>query len=225
MFEQKNYSRADSSIKQAQQYKYLIKPDDILQVRNLQDRKFLSNESTATGGGTQTGGQTFQVDEEGLVTLPVVGRVNVAGLTRQQAEKKMQKLYTDSLFKNAIIELKITNLQVRVFGEVGAQGNYPLLKEKTSLIDVLGQAGGLNKTADEKTVRIIRGAGHEEIMFDLSNKNTLSDPRLTLQNDDIIVIAQNKRAVRDDKVQSFSTVAQPSLLLLNTALIILSLFR
>lgn len=208
---------------------YHIKADDILQIRNLENYKFLApveGTSTATSNDG-SGSQTYQVEEDGSVTLPVIGHIPVAGLTRYEAARKIEHLYRESLLKNAIIELKVLNLNVHVFGEAKNQGNFPLLKDRTTLIDIIGQAGGLNNTADEKNIKIIRSqkGTQKTIWVDLSDVNTLNSPNIILQDNDIVYIAQNKRAVRDDKIQNFSTLVQPSLLIFNTALIIYTLFR
>lgn len=231
LFEQRSGPVADTGTVKAQPPVYHIHPNDILQVRNLQSTKYLVDNAGTSGSTSTSGsieqGQTFQVEEDGKVTLPVIGHIAVAGLTRYEAAQKIEHLYRDSLLKNPIIELKILNLKVTLLGEVKSPGNIPLVKENTTLIDVLGQAGGLTNNANEKNIKIIRGnkASPEVIYVDLGNIKTLGDPRLTLQNDDIIYVMQNKRAVRDEKIQNFSTLVQPSLLIFNTALIIYTLFR
>jgi polysaccharide export outer membrane protein len=59
----------------------------------------------------------------------------------------------------------------------------------------------------------------------MSDIASLSNPATVLQNQDIIYIGQNKKAIRNDKLQNFSLIAQPALLLLNTALIIFTLTK
>jgi polysaccharide export outer membrane protein len=228
LFQENNQAPAANTILRTQPPAYHIKVDDILQIRNLESYKFLAGNDGATAAGGEGGSaQTYQVSEDGKVTLPVIGHIPVAGLTRYQAADKIERLYRDTLLKNAVIELKVLNLNVHVFGETKTQGNFPLLKDKTTLIDIIGQAGGLNNTADEKNIKIIRRNQEDPqvIWVDLSNINTLSDSKIILQDGDIVYIAQNKRAVRDDKIQNFSTLVQPSLLIFNTALIIYTLFR
>jgi polysaccharide export outer membrane protein len=229
LFEQKNSPGAYID-PQAQPPVYRIQPNDVLQIRNLQSTRYLVN---SVGGTSQTNepgvdqGQTFQVEEDGKVTLPVIGHIAVAGLTRYEAAQKIEQLYRDSLLKNPIIELKILNLKVTLLGEVKNPGNIPLAKENTTLIDVLGEAGGLTNNANEKNIKIIRGdkASPQIIYADLSNIKTLGDPRITLQNNDIIYVMQSRKAVRDEKLQHFTTLIQPSLLIFNTALIIYTLFK
>ncbi|WP_419701105.1 polysaccharide biosynthesis/export family protein [Mucilaginibacter sp. NFX135] len=209
---------------------YRIQPQDILQIRNLQNVKYIVDEApvstttSSTGTGTSTG-QTFQVDDDGTVALPVIGHVAVGGLTRPEAAKLIEGLYRKSLLKDPIIELKIVNLKVTLLGEIKGQGNYPLTKDRTTLVEMIGAAGGLTEKANETNIQIIRGdqANPQVTTINLRNIQAINDPRAILQNGDIIYIAQNKRAVRNENLQNVSVISQPVLLLLNTALIIFTL--
>ena len=229
---EKRASAADTLSQKPAIVSYRIQPQDILQIRNLQNLKYIVDEvpTTSTAGGNNTTasqGQTFQVEEDGTVALPAIGHVPIAGLTRTEATKQIEDLYRKALLKDPIIELKVINLKVTLLGEVKTPGNFPIVKDNTTLVELLGQAGGLTPAANEKNIKIIRGKNNTQnvTVIDLSNINSLSDPRAYLQNGDIIYVAQNKRAIRTDNLQNFNTWVQPALLLLNTALIIFTLSR
>ena len=210
---------------------YRIKPQDILQIRNLQNSKNIADLNPAIGGslqvGNSTGGDTFQVEDDGTIALTGLGHVQVAGLTRFEAQKLIEDLYRKTFLKNPIIELKITNLKVTIFGEIKTPGAFPLIKDKTTLIELIGEAGGLTERANETNIKIIRG--NEKIPkvteIDLSNIESINDPRAVLQNGNIIYISENRRAIRNEKLQNFSSIFQPAILLFNTALIIITLIR
>lgn len=212
---------------------YRIRSQDILQIRNLQSTKYIVDETpmssttTSSSGGVASQGQTYQVEDDGTVALPVIGHVQIAGLTRAEAQKHVEDLYRKNLLKDPIIELKIVNLKVTILGEIKAQGNFPLVKDRTSLIEMIGEAGGLTDRANEKNIKIIRGDPKKPQVteVDLSKVKTLADPRIILQNNDIIYIAQNKRAVKNDQLQNISSTIQPALIILNTALIIYTLIH
>jgi len=209
---------------------YKIKPQDILQIRNLQNIKYIVDETPVTVASstvTSSAGQTYQVQEDGSVALPVIGHVPVAGLTRVEAERRVEDIYRKNLLKDPIIELKIVNLKVTILGEIKAQGNYTLTKDKTTLIELIGEAGGLTDKANEKNVKIIRGSEKDSHVteIDLGNLSSINDPNAILRSGDIIYISQNKRAARNDNLQSISVIGQPVLLLFNTILIILTLVR
>ncbi len=204
---------------------YKISPDDMLQIRNLQNINYIATEQPVSAAAAQI--PAYQVEEDGTVALPVIGRVLVSGLTKIEAARKIEGLYKKNLLKDPIIDLKIINLKVTVLGEIRTQGNYLLLKDKTTLVDIIGEAGGLTDKANEKTIQIIRGdkAHPQVIVADLNNIRTLANPELNLQNNDIIYISQNKRTVRNDSMQNVSGIIQSALVFLNTALIIYTLTK
>ena len=210
---------------------YRIHSQDILQIRNLQSTRFIVDEGPSAaaggGGGGVSQGQMFQVEDDGTVALPVLGHIPVAGLTRAEAAKQIEDLYRKNLLKDPIIELKITNLKVTILGESKGQGNFPLIKDKTNLIEMIGEAGGLTANADEKNIKIIRGdpKNPQITRVDLSKITTLADPRIILQNNDIIYISQNNRAAKTEQLQNFTTTLSPILLVFNTALIIYTLIH
>jgi len=206
---------------------YHIQPQDILQIRNLQDIKFIAPVVTSTPGGSSEQGQSFQVQEDGTVVLPELGHLKVTGLTRAQAQQLVEDTYHKVLLKNPIIELKIINLKVTILGEIKGQGSYPLVKDKTTLVELIGEAGGLTDKANEKNIKIIRGGERNPTVtiIDLNDVGAINDPRSVLQSGDIIYVAQSKRAARNDNLQNVSTIVQPLLLFFNTALIIFTLVR
>jgi polysaccharide export outer membrane protein len=210
---------------------YRIHSQDILQIRNLQSTKYIVDEApvsiTAGGSSSTSQGQTFQVEDDGTVALPVIGRIQIAGLTRAEAATRIEDLYRKNLLVNPIIELKIINLKVTILGEIKTQGNFPLIKDKTNLVELIGEAGGLTQGANEKNIKIIRGdpKNPQVFEFDLSNLSTLADPRLILQNNDIVYITQSKRAAKNDQLQNVTNTLSPALLVFNTALIIYTLIH
>ena len=233
LFQKRAVAAADTSAaKIAENYQYRIQPQDILEIRNLQNSKNIvdlnptQSMSTAQSNSNTTP-ETYQVEEDGTVALTGLGHVKVSGLTRYEAQVLIEKMYHQTLLKDPIIALKIVNLKVTLLGEVKSQGNYQLIKDKTTLVDVIGEAGGLTNNANEKDVKIIRGSAKDPKVteVDLSDINSITDPRTVLQSGDIVYVAQSKRAARNDNLQNFSILLQPALILLNTALIIFTLVR
>jgi len=232
LFQQKKALSADSGAAKARASVelYRIQPQDILQIRNLQDTKFITNlspVSTNTSGGNAQQGEAFQVAADSTDNLPTVGKLKVVGMTRVEAQTLVQDQYTKKLLVNPIIELRITNLKVTILGEIKGQGNYPLVRDQTSLIELIGEAGGLTERANEKDIKIIRGTEQNPkvIEVDLSNISSINDPKSALQSGDIIYVEQSKRAARNDNLQNFSVILQPALILFNTALIIFTLTK
>ncbi len=213
---------------------YKIKINDRLAIRNVQNKEFGVTGITSTSGVTAMGPSgsietvtSYPVDFDGTVNLPAIGKVQVNGLTRREAAGKIQQLYSEKLLKDPIIELSLVNLKVTLLGEFAKQGNFLLEKDNTSLIEIIGEAGGITKTADPKTLKIIRGdrSNPELIYVNMNDINSLASKKLILQNNDIIVLQATKNAALSERLQSFNNVIQPLLVVVNLAVLIFTLTR
>jgi polysaccharide export outer membrane protein len=200
---------------------YKIKPYDKISIKNLQDPTLLGSRDVAVG----TLQINYKVNSNGEITLPVIGDVMVAGLNKEDAKNKIEKLYTEQLFKDPIIELTINSLKVTLLGAFNLEGNFELENEKTDLIEMIGKAGGISDETNIKKIRIIRGnrENPELIVADLSNINTLRSPKLILQDGDIIIAERNKFSVITKNLNGIISIASVATLILNSYIIIKSI--
>ena len=91
--------------------------------------------------------QTVRVSEDGSITLSLLGRVEVAGLTAQELEKKLASILDKQYTKEARVTVFIKEYQkISVIGAVGRPGQYELVGP-TTLLQVIAQAGGLTAQA------------------------------------------------------------------------------
>ena len=91
--------------------------------------------------------QTVRVSEDGSITLSLLGKIEVAGLTAQELEKKLASVLDRQYTKNAHVTVFIKEYQkVSVIGAVGKPGQYELVGP-TTLLYVIAQAGGLTAQA------------------------------------------------------------------------------
>jgi polysaccharide export outer membrane protein len=179
---------------------YHIKPQDMLQIRNLQNIKYIVDESPF---GFRHGRQ-WRRHSPGLPgrrrrhrSAPgywPCGRMGALPVYRQQ--NLLRAFTVKTCLKDPIIELKITNLKVTLLGEFKGQGSFPLVKDRTTLVEMIGQAGGLSDKANETNIKIIRGRSKnpQVTYINLRDIQSINDPRAILQNGDIVYISQNKRA-------------------------------
>lgn len=140
----------------------------------------------------------FLVDLNGNVHLPIVGDVYVQGLTRQEAARMLEKVYS-IYFKNPMFQIEIKNLQVTVIGGSGTNTggiSVPLDKEKTHLLEVLGKSGGIPNFTKIKYVRIIRGEYKDPqiLIVDMSQLEVIGEKDLIMQNGDVVYL--EPRAIR-----------------------------
>lgn len=200
---------------------YRIKIYDRISVKNLQDAELLGSRL-----GTPTELKvSYDVNQDGAIILPALGNVKVSGLTKEQARDKIQKLYGEALFKDPIIELTINSLKVTMLGAFNSQGNFLLENQKIDLMDMVGRVGGVSDDANVKKIRIIRGNREypELILADLSNINTLSSPKLILQDGDIIIAERSKFSIISKNIAPITSIASVAFTLLNTYILIKSI--
>jgi polysaccharide export outer membrane protein len=148
-----------------------------------------------------------RVSESGTMTFPLLGEVEVGGLTTQQAEKKIGSLLEKGGFlKNAQVNLLVTMLasqQVSVLGQVNRPGRYPI-EGTRKVLDLLAMAGGVN-TEGGDIVNLIRNRNgtvtREAIdVVDMVRKGEL-DRDYEVASGDIIFVERAPRAYITGEVQ------------------------
>lgn len=210
----------------AADYYNLIKPEDELAIRNVQDMSLIVRSMDGTSQAQQSY-TTFKVNAKGEVVLPKIGAISVAGLNRTAAAKVLQKAYEVKELNAPLIDVRIANAYIVLLGEVGKQGKYIIDREDYELIDLLADAGGINFSANKKMVKIFRGdrANPEIILVNLNDYNFIKDPRLKLRAKDIVYVEPRRVASNSQNLQVYSSFIQAGLVILNTALIIYNISR
>lgn len=199
-----------------------IKPGDQLLLTNLKSDVLISATISSSNTNVATALTYYVVENDSNAVLPVIGKIKLGGLSRKNAEIEINKLYEKVLLKNPLLVLSIANLSVTLLGDFTNQGNLPLKKEQTHLVEIIADAGGLPKTANSKKIKIIRGnpANPKILLVDLTNINSLGDKRLYLQNKDIIYVEATKSAQNAEKFTKTTTYLGIGLTLVNTIFLI-----
>lgn len=93
-------------------------------------------------------GKVHRVDNDGTVTLPLIGRIQAAGLTLREFEEDLDRKLVTQL-KEPHIAITVTeslSQPVTVIGAVNTPGIHRM-RGRQSLVEVLSQAGGLRPDA------------------------------------------------------------------------------
>jgi polysaccharide export outer membrane protein len=136
--------------------------------------------------------QTVTIGPDGFISLPLLGDVQVAGMTANQLAQDL-KSRLSSYVVNAQVSVGIVEIrsrQVYVTGEVGKPGGYPLIVP-ISALQLIAQAGGLNTFANRKDIVILRSSGgHLERLKFNYNSAVRGDPKqnISLQAGDTVIV-------------------------------------
>ena len=165
--------------------------------------KLTSTTSTlGTSGGSL---QTYLVDNKGFIDFPVVGAIEVGGLTKSMCEQLIHdkiKPYLNAA-ENPVVTVRMSNYKISVLGEVNRPGMFTVGNEKINILEALAQAGDLTIYGVRDKVKLIRedAKGRKEIhTINLNDANIISSPYYYLQQNDIVYVEPNKVKARNSAV-------------------------
>jgi len=161
---------------------------------------FIPGESETGLSATTQNLFTFLVDENGEINFPVLGRIHLAGLSINEAIRKMESLIWETA-PNAVVLVQIANFRVSIIGEVKLPDSYPIKTSRLSVLDLIAMAGDLTIYADRKNVWLHRDNNGEKIhiKMDLTDPMIFASPYYYLQQNDIIYVLPNEAQKRTAK--------------------------
>jgi polysaccharide export outer membrane protein len=199
---------------------YRIKPYDNLDIRIFYNNGYSLLEMQQQNNANNV--IEYNVEQDGFVKLPQVGRIKVEGLTVREAEKLLEEKYKDFLV-DPFVKIKVTNKRVIVFTNGSSSAKVlPFKNEQYSLVEALADAGGIGDQSKAYRIKLLRGnlQNPEIFVFNLRNINNFAEYNFNLQSNDIIYVEARPRYA-----SKIITEIAPYLSLLSTALIIYSLFK
>jgi len=138
--------------------------------------------------------KTVRVTEDGKITLPLLGEVEVEGLTKAELEVKLKQLLEEKWLHDPQVTIFIQEHQskrVSVLGAVGSPGPYELLGRQT-LLQIISQAGGLTQEAGNEIIvmRQLPDGTSTSLKISIDDLILKGDATLNipLQPDDTVII-------------------------------------
>ena len=126
---------------------YVLQPQDSIRVSVYQEEDI--NKQGEVG-----------ISSEHTITLPLIGTVNLQGKTVRQAEEMIRQLYDKDYLVNPTVSvqvLKYSDRSVNVTGAVNNAGRVQFPPERgLTIVDAITLAGGHNRYADLKKVKLTR---------------------------------------------------------------------
>jgi len=110
----------------------------------------------------------LRVAADGLISLPLIGRVQAAGLTTEQFRQELEEKWGENYLQDPQVTVFVKEFKakpVSVIGAVEKPDLYPLTGQRT-LIEMLSMAGGFGKKGSSpagRTVLITRKSGFKDL--------------------------------------------------------------
>ncbi|HZL09037.1 MAG TPA: polysaccharide biosynthesis/export family protein [Prolixibacteraceae bacterium] len=149
----------------------------------------------------------FEIDSDGNIKLPMLGKLQVADVSVFQVESIVQKK-ADEFIKDAIVKVKLLNFKITVMGEVRSPGVYYNYNNSLTVIEALAMANGNTDFASIRKVMVVRptAAGNRSYMLDLSSIDIFSSEAFYLHSNDMIIVQPDKHKNFQLNSQAYSLV-------------------
>ena len=202
-----NKDQIDQTISK-QLYDAKIMPKDILQIQvfsmspeasdpfNLQ-KATTSVSTSSSSTNNQNSVYNYLVDNDGTIVMPIIGTIEVGGLTKSEAEQlimsKIQPYLSES--EDVVVHVRMMNYKYAVLGAVRSPGLYTTQNEKVSILEAIAQAGDLTTFAYRDRIFVIRESSDGEKEYhqlNINDANIISSPYYYLQQNDVIYVEPRK---------------------------------
>ena len=165
----------------------------------------------------------YIVDKNGDIEFPVIGKVNVLGLSPEELKVDLKERLS-SYLKDPIINVRLRNFTVTVLGEVRRPGTYPIIGEQVTILEALGLAGDLTIKGKRENVMVIRDFDGVKVYnrLDLTSKDVMNSPAYYLTQNDVVYVEPNKSAAVASSLDNRTTIALSILSLIVTTTLFLT---
>ena len=181
---------------------YHLKAGDILYIKLVtEDEKMNALFNPLTSGNTnmqilQQGGlgtpfyfMGYSLDNNGLLELPFIGKLELKGKTVEEA-KFLLDTEAKKYFKNFYLQVKLAEFRFSILGSVNRPGQFFFMVNKLNILEALAMAGDVNEIAKRSKLTLIRDENGQTkmISIDLTDKNLLNSPYYYIHPNDIIYV-------------------------------------
>lgn len=196
-------------------YEIKIQPDDLLMIIvsaedpesalpfNLTAVSVPTNSGSNTFTRGQESIQTYLVDAAGTIDFPVLGKLQVGGLSRSELMQMLESKISKYI-KNPIINIRLTNFKVSVQGEVTNPGTFSVNSDRVTLIEAISMAKDLTIYGKRDNVLIIREVNGVKSYnrVDLTKADFINSPYYYLAQNDVVYVEPNKVRINGAAVGS-----------------------
>lgn len=146
----------------------------------------------------------YTVDLQGNIDFPVLGKVHVADMTREEVAVLIKsELQSRDLIKDPVVTVEYMNLSISVMGEVNRPGRYNIDKDHLTILDALSQAGDLTIFGKREKVLVLRNEDGKQRVYGInlcSAEHLYTSPVYYLQQNDVVYVEPNDTKARQSTV-------------------------
>lgn len=181
---------------------YKLQPHDMIYVQiysSLDNASSALFQSTGQSGNTMQANDntlyltSYEVDNDGNVDLPTIGKINVLGMTIEEAQSAI-KQKAEEFSEGITVTCRMVTFRIKVAGEVNNPGIYTFYQPSVNIFDALLAAGDLTYYGNRQKVRIVRKSETEDAIYtlDIRRASVMKNKNYYLRPGDIVYVEPNK---------------------------------
>jgi polysaccharide export outer membrane protein len=148
-----------------------------------------------SGNTTENSLQVLTIDEDGFITVPIIGKIQCAGMTRNELAAEIERrIIEGGLLADPQVNIRFAELTISVVGEVNKPGRYDIRKDQLTIFEALALAGDLTIYGNRENIAVVREKDGKNIItkLDLRSSEVFSSPCFYLEQNDTIIVSPNK---------------------------------
>jgi polysaccharide export outer membrane protein len=207
-------------------YETVLQPDDLLSITVSTDSPEIAAPfnlpEIQSNDSDYRGLKTYLIDNSGYIDYPILGKIKLAGLTRNEANIKLVSMISEYISK-PIVNLSIANFKVSVIGEVAKPGSFNVIGERVTILEALGLAQDMTIYGNRKNVLVIRERDGKKSYnrVDLTKPDFVGSPFYYLTQNDVVYVEPNQTKINSSLIGPNVYVIISSLSLLVTITVVL----
>lgn len=175
----------------------------------------------------------YVVDNDGYIDFPVLGKIQVSGMTRWELSNEIkQTLLKEGYLNDAVVTVEFMNFKVSVLGEVNNPGTYTIEGDKVTVLQAISLAGDLTIFGKRENVTVIREQNGERVFYNINlcSVDMFKSPAYNLLQNDIVYVEPSdikaRQSTLDDKgLRMTSILISSGSLLVSIATLLATLIR
>lgn len=182
-----------------------IEPNDIISVKINSTNIELSNIynfDLIDGAAQQISAiqlKNYLVNNEGNITLPILGIIKVTDKTMNELEQFLsKKLIDEGHLKDPTVIVRVLNSKVTILGEVKMPGTYNFTEKNLTLLQAIGLAGDLTINGKREDIILIRQENNVKTISHINMTSTdwFESSNYYIKQNDVIVVNPNNAKIK-----------------------------
>lgn len=149
----------------------------------------ITSMANGAAGSNNSQNLAYLVDQYGNIDFPVLGTIQVSGLTRLKLQEKIrQLLISGGYISDPFVMVRFRNFKIFFLGSNGGKA-ITVLNERCTFLEALALSGDLNIYTNRSKIAVMREVDGKMVMryLDPRSSKVFSDPFFMLQQNDFII--------------------------------------